>query len=272
MVQSLGSRLTSGEYLLTAMDGETFGHHRPGLEQLLFEISTNEKLETVLISDLAGLFANTRAVEPLPSTWALMEKDLEEKKPFSRWKDPDNEIQGYQWELTQMVIDLISKADSTDPSFAKARTAVDRALHSDQYWWASARPWWSIEMIERGAKELIGAVTLTPGASEHDRLKAQKLYYAIIETAFNWQRAGIVDERAHKEDEDIRQRTDSSLPHLPASEIDKMTIELTKQLKQVVAAQEFERAAHIRDRIAELNKYKKEQHPFALSAEGDKEW
>ena len=272
MVQSLGSRLTSGEYLLTAMDGETFGHHRPGLEQLLFEISTNEKLETVLISDLAGLFANTRAVEPLPSTWALMEKDLEEKKPFSRWKDPDNEIQGYQWELTQMAIDLIAEADTSDPNFSTARTVVDRALHSDQYWWASARPWWSIEMIERGAKELIGAVTLTPGASEHDRLKAQKLYYAIIETAFNWQRAGIVDERAHKEDEDIRQRTDSSLPHLPASEIDKMTIELTKQLKQVVAAQEFERAAHIRDRIAELNKYKKEQHPFALSAEGDKEW
>ena len=127
-------------------------------------------------------------------------------------------------------------------------------------------------MIERGAKELIEAVTLTPGASEHDKQKAKRLYYAIIETAFNWQRAGIVDERAHKEDEDIRQRTDSEMPNLPAKEINKMTIELGKQLKQVVVAQEFERAAHIRDRIAELNKYKKEQHPLALSAEGDKEW
>src|SRR3989344_8994063 len=30
--------LSSNRYVLTGMDGETFGHHRPGLESLLFEI------------------------------------------------------------------------------------------------------------------------------------------------------------------------------------------------------------------------------------------
>ncbi|MFC1687994.1 hypothetical protein ACFL0L_05480, partial [Patescibacteria group bacterium] len=38
LVKLLGDRVTRNEYLITAMDGETFGHHRPGLEQLLFDL------------------------------------------------------------------------------------------------------------------------------------------------------------------------------------------------------------------------------------------
>jgi len=89
----LSDRLDSDLYLLTAMDGETFGHHRPGMEKLLFEVYKSPRVPTVTISEVLDLFPKTEAVKTLPSTWALMEKDIEKNLPFSRWDDPENEIQ-----------------------------------------------------------------------------------------------------------------------------------------------------------------------------------
>lgn len=255
LIKSLGDRLQKNEYLLTAMDGETFGHHRPGLEALLFEMFENGEIQTELISNLQKFFKKIEIVDPQPSTWALMEKDLELKKPFSRWKDDDNEIHKLQWELTDLAINSIKEAGVKNELFPEARTALDRALHSDQYWWASAKPWWSIEMIERGAKELSGAVNKMPGISQRIKEKAAELYKKIVFTAFDWQRKGLVDELAHQEDEEIRQRTDTGLPKLPKEEIEKMIAHLSKEMELMAKNEEFERAAQIRNRIAELKKY-----------------
>ncbi len=271
LVQGLGERLKKDEYLLTAMDGETFGHHRPGLEMLLFEIYQSDKLKTVKISDLFGLFKKHEEITPLPSTWALMEKDLEKKKPFARWFDDDNPIHQAQWSLTNLAIETINNASQNDTSYKKAREALDRALHSDQYWWASARPWWSIEMIERGAKELYEAVLLSPGISEKTKDKARELYHQIVFTAFDWQRTGVVEQRSQAEDEDIRQRTDTGLPKLPKKEIEKMIKQLKKEMELVASRQEYERAAQIRDRIKELESYAW-GNEFQPSSEGDQEF
>lgn len=270
LVKSLGERLNKDEYLLTAMDGETFGHHRPGLEHLLFEIY--ESLENILISDLPKFFTQKLAIEPEASTWALMEKDLEQKKPFSRWNDPDNVIHQAQWQLTNLAISAIKDADKNAFGYDQARSALDRALHSDQYWWASARPWWSIEMIERGAKGLWDAVAKMPGVSEEKKNEAGRLYRAIIFTAFDWQRSGLVDVIAKSEDEDIRQRTDESLPSLPRGEIEKMVKKLKEEMQIVVEKEEFERAAQIRDRISELRRYEADVSAPTFAAEGAKEW
>lgn len=271
LVQSLGERLQKNEYLLTAMDGETFGHHRPGLENLLFEIYQSPELKTALISDLPRHFHEVVKINPLPSTWALMEKDLEKKIPFSRWQDEDNIIHQTQWELTNLAIQTIESADKKDPSYAAARAMLDRALHSDQYWWASARPWWSIEMIERGAKELYDTVLAAPGASEHQKSKAKELYEKIIFTAFDWQREGIVEAMAHSEDEEIRQRTDAGMPRLPQKEVDQMIANLEKEIAELVKRQEFERAAQIRDRIAEIRRYAAQTQAPKFIVEGPSE-
>ena len=39
--------------------------------------------------------------------------------------------------------------------FTVARVLLDRAQHSCQQWWASKRPWYSVDMIIRGLQELI---------------------------------------------------------------------------------------------------------------------
>jgi len=259
LIDSLSDRLNKNEYLLTAMDGETFGHHRPGMEHLLFEIYQSKQLNTVLISELPKYFKNVEKIKPLPSTWALMEKDLEKNSPFSRWLDPDNLIHKMQWELTYLAIDTVERADKKGLEHNQSRKLLDRALHSDQYWWASAKPWWSLEMIEAGAKELNEVVQNCPNANQKEKNRAQELYQNIVFTGFQWQRDGTVENLSRQEDEEVRQRSDQGLPELPKKEIDKIVGNLTKEMNVVAKNQEFERAAQLRDRIKELRKYQKDQ-------------
>jgi alpha-amylase/alpha-mannosidase (GH57 family) len=272
LVQTLGDRLARDEYLLTAMDGETFGHHRPGLDLLLFEIYKSTELETVCISELFGKFTKTEAVAPVASTWALMEKDLERNAPFSRWRDPSNEIHTMQWELTDLAVKTAHDADHAAADYPKARAMLDRALHSDQYWWASARPWWSMEMIERGAKELYDSVALMAEVPQDTKEQARHLYHSIVFKAFDWQRSGKVDQLARSEDEDVRQRTDVGLPHLPKAEVQKMVDRLQGEMLLVAGRQEYERAAQVRDRINELKAYMSDSGTASPTAWGDREF
>jgi hypothetical protein len=53
-------------------------------------------------------------------------------------------------------MDLSHKAmELTDNDAAKqfagiSRTLLDEALHSDQFWWASRKPMWDVNMVYRG--------------------------------------------------------------------------------------------------------------------------
>ncbi|MCX6783652.1 MAG: UvrB/UvrC motif-containing protein [candidate division WWE3 bacterium] len=278
-LQALGERRNDGSYLLTAMDGETFGHHRPGMEKLLFEIYKDPEIKSVTISELPTLYPKRESTPTFPSTWALMEKDIPRGVPFNRWDEPTNEIHQLQWELTRLATSVIP---APEPESSKqitnnkkqsagvtgfrvkpgmtSRELLDRALHSDQYWWASATPWWSLEMIERGAMELLATVKAAKeeGLCGQDKVdEAQDLYYRILTTGFAWQRSGKVDEMSKAEDEAVRMSTDQGLPSIPGSELDKMIATIKVELNSVVAHEEYERAIQLRDRIKELEGYRK---------------
>ena len=257
LIQLLGDRVNSNEYLITAMDGETFGHHRPGLEQLLFDLYKNDNLTSVTISDLMNHFKNEQEVDPRPSSWALMRRDIEQNTPFSRWQDKNNVIHVWQWELTNLALETIQKIDPKDPAWPTARKKLDRAVHSDQYWWASATPWWSIEMIEAGAKDLKDMVIDSP-VSDADKKQATDLYHKIVFEAFDWQRSGKVDVMAKSADEDVTQRITTEMPYIPEEEFNKIVGNLERQMLEAAKAREYERAAQIRNRVNELNEKKDE--------------
>lgn len=251
LIQLLGERVTNNEYLITAMDGETFGHHRPGLEQLLFDLYETPELRAVTMSELPQLFNQRTSIEPHPSSWALMKRDVEQNTPYSRWQDKDNEIHDMQWELTYMAIAAVEALDPTDQRYTALRTKLDRAVHSDQYWWASAMPWWSIEMVEAGAKDLKDIIQDSQ-ASDSEKKHAQELYQNILFTAFDWQRSGKVDVMAKSADEDVTQRITTDIPYIPEEEFDTMVENLKKQMLEAADAEEYERAAQIRNRVHEL--------------------
>ncbi len=190
--EAMKDDLGSSRYIITAMDGETFGHHRPGLEKVLFNVFDTPDFNLVMISDLIDETRETITIDPVASTWASSKEDIDRGVQFLSWKDPENTVHTWQWELFTLVRSLVNTMSTTDPKYEEIRHLMDIGTASDHFWWASAKPWWSLEMIEDGAYRLLDTLRMIPGVSEVDLRHARDLYENIISTAFEWQRTGKI--------------------------------------------------------------------------------
>ncbi|MBI4415067.1 MAG: hypothetical protein HY566_02405 [Candidatus Kerfeldbacteria bacterium] len=190
--RGLHKELLEDRYMITAMDGETFGHHRPGLENLLFDIFDAQEFHLVTISEVKDHFHSVVEVLPVQSTWASSKEDILKKVQFLSWSDPKNDIHSWQWELLHLVLGEVKKMDASYPQYAVIRKKMDIALASDHFWWASAKPWWSLEMIEDGAYRLLDTLRSMPDIGKENLERARDLYEKIVSTAFHWQRTGKI--------------------------------------------------------------------------------
>jgi predicted glycosyl hydrolase (DUF1957 family) len=177
-------------YVVTAMDAETFGHHIENWDRLFLaeayesiqpdtvayrhvqeaqpvavghrrlitmpqEPSLGE-VRIVTISELLGLFPAGQRIQPHPSSWSTTADDLKAGNYYPLWKDPGNNLHRLQWEHMDIALNLVRKAqevadNETSHRHAQiARGLMDPALYSCQFWWASQRPHWDINMISRG--------------------------------------------------------------------------------------------------------------------------
>ncbi|OGY65496.1 MAG: hypothetical protein A3A04_01745 [Candidatus Harrisonbacteria bacterium RIFCSPLOWO2_01_FULL_40_28] len=261
LVRFLGDRVHKNEYAVTAMDGETFGHHRPGLEMLLFELCKEPSITPATLGDLYQFFKDREKVAVRDSTWASTAKDLDKGLSYVRWDNKENKIQAWQWELTDLAVKIVEKSKKQEgEEYEKARHLLDEALHSDQYWWASARPWWSLEMIERGAFELRRVIESAPSSTTKDKKHAFELYSNIMFEGFEWQRSGYVDQISRQEDEERIERLDEKEKmFVTREEYEEMIKTLKHQMKIAADAEEYHRASMIKDRIRELQEEMEEQ-------------
>jgi len=167
-------------YLVTGMDGETFGHHRIGFENFLFEIFDDPAIETISVCDFLSESTTQslekEIVEPKPSTWASSLSDIEKGIQFLSWKDPENSIHKVQWEFLDFTLDLVYKYPEESKNYEEIRHKTDMALASDHFWWASAKPWWSLEMIEDGAFRLLDVIQSLENVSEKILYEGYKYY------------------------------------------------------------------------------------------------
>jgi hypothetical protein len=179
----------SKDYLLTALDGENLGHHQKDMDSLYAKLLDTKKFIPVNFSDLLKIYQEKKEIKPLPSSWSSREEELRRKMPYPLWKNPKNEIHKKQWQLTNLAIKIIA-AGAKNPGYKTARAKLDQALHSDQYWWASANPWWSVEIIKNGADMLLDAVNSLKNVSPAPLRKTKSLYQQISTTARIWQETG----------------------------------------------------------------------------------
>ncbi|MBI2851183.1 MAG: hypothetical protein HYX80_09155 [Chloroflexi bacterium] len=183
-------------YVVTAMDAETYGHHiqhweklflaavyeqlRPtrktyaGIKQstalaaqqkaLLADTSFAQQVKMVTLSELLGIFPSGETVSPKPSSWSTSVEDIIAGNVYPLWMDKGNEIHRLQWEHLNICIEMVNKAQeyaSTEEAgyFGRiARGLLDMAEHSCQFWWASRRPMWDINIIYLGLNEQWRAV------------------------------------------------------------------------------------------------------------------
>lgn len=208
--EGISKELSEGGYLVTGMDGETFGHHRIGFENFLFEVIQDNKLEKSTISDYLDSISSklpTEEVTPLACTWASSPQDIADNIQFISWKDTDNEVHKYQWELLNLALELVQKMPQVNlenKNESEVRKKMDVALASDHFFWASGKPWWGLEMIEDGAFRLLDVIRSVPQVSEADKAKAAVLYEKIISTSFLWQRSGKIRKMAKEQHEALR--------------------------------------------------------------------
>lgn len=242
-------------YVITGMDGETFGHHRPGLEKMLFELFCSKHFDFITVSEIEQHFKETEEVVPVRSTWASSEHDIERGVQFLSWHDPDNIIHKWQWEFTNIVLEEVYSMDKEDPKYKEVRDKTDAALASDHFWWASAKPWWSLEMIEAGAFRLLQIMRLVPGASPNKLDRASKLYEEIVSTAFEWKRSGKIYEimTGHKERIRVPFKERTLEKGKGEAEIYRAFIDMMReQEKKATEAREYERAILWRDAIYKI--------------------
>lgn len=204
IIEAVGDKLKSDRYWLTAMDGETFGHHRPGLEKMLLEIFQSSDIELIQVSDIPKYFKEEIEIEPIKSTWASSQDDIRKGIQFLSWRDPENQIHKWQWELVDLALNEFYKIKEKDNGYQNIRSKIDNALASDHFWWASAKPWWSLEMIELGAYRLLDAIRSIPNISGDVLNTAVNYYQNIVSTAFDWQRTGKIRKMMQEQNQILR--------------------------------------------------------------------
>lgn len=192
LLEAMAEELKTDHYVVTAMDAETFGHHRPGLEKMLFEIFDTKEFELIKISDVQRSFKEKKEIAPARATWASSKEDIEGGIQFLSWNDPENIIHKWQWGLTELVLKEVYRVPPDHSRFSMIREKMDNSLASDHLWWASAKPWWSLEMIEYGAYNLLDTLRHIPDVKREVIEEGRDYYEKIITTAFNWQRTGKI--------------------------------------------------------------------------------
>ncbi len=265
--------ISDNRFLVTAMDGETFGHHRPGLELLLYDVFKSDKVKTEQYQNIDKYFHKSDKVNIKDSTWAVIPIEFSRNQPYERWFNKDNEIHMKQWDLTYFAIREVNKSKYKieDPKLTgkklkytekqklwlKARYMLDKSIHSDQYWWASARPWWSIDMIERGADELKNSILLIPDIDDKIKTKAIDMYKDIVFSAFRWEREEIVGQVVANYDEETTEIIETKSLDANPKEYTKIINHLRKQMLESASKQNYLKALEYRKRIEDLREKQK---------------
>ncbi|MBI2321394.1 MAG: hypothetical protein HYU88_04710 [Chloroflexi bacterium] len=209
-------------YVVTAMDAETYGHHiqqweerflaevydeiqprketHRGLQQmralsraeaaLLEAPDLTHQVQSVTVSELLHLFPRGELIAPKPSSWSATAQDIEAGNPYPLWRSPDNEVHRLQWEHMTLCLELVHTAQSVaDTPSARhfagiARGLLDRALHSCQFWWASRRPMWDINLIHRGLvaqwETVVNAFKAINSGNASAKVKRDSYYKVIV--------------------------------------------------------------------------------------------
>ncbi|MBU1061544.1 MAG: hypothetical protein KJ952_02335 [Candidatus Omnitrophica bacterium] len=172
-------------YVITAMDAETFGHHIRNWEKtfladvyetidglkrkskktlprackkIISELREIPQIDVLTMSEILERFPIRKTKPALASSWSTSKDEVLKGNYYPLWKDPSNFIHKLQWrclnicfELVEKVVHLRSNNKEVSRFSALARTYLDKAVFSCQFWWANkSRGTWDINLINKG--------------------------------------------------------------------------------------------------------------------------
>lgn len=182
----------SDEALVTAMDVESLGHHRPGLEAYWQGLVMDGRVATSTFTDYRSHLSREAQCNPIAASWASQEDELRNGDPYALWKSPGNTVHHQQWVLADTVLSVIRhQRHRLDTA---TENALDRALASDGFWWASAQPWWDATIVIRFARRLRAVADKLPATTE-ERTAVERAYKGVVGAVRDWEANGTVKQR-----------------------------------------------------------------------------
>jgi len=179
------SKIKNNETIITATDGEIYGHFHTDWQGHLEQILQNNNLEVKTIAQYISDLENKKKISLRAGSWETSESELDRQVPFALWADPKNKIHKNLWLLVKQASQLVAKYKK-DANWQWARQHLDRGLSSCTFWWASAKKpsefsslTWNPDMIDKGSEELIKSIRSLALASPVEKIKAEKIYLEI---------------------------------------------------------------------------------------------
>ncbi|MEK7158545.1 MAG: hypothetical protein AAB733_03170 [Patescibacteria group bacterium] len=173
--------------LITATDGEMYGHHHKDTSRHFEQTLADKRLALQTISSYLQTRSSQKVVTPRASSWVSTTPYLRKNIPYQFWDNPQNPIHQHTWLLTQLAIRAI-KHHRKDPGWESARHHLDQGLASCTFWWsAGMRPvatspiTWNPDEVERGINALIRSIRSFNHLPPAQRLRAEKCYLLIKE-------------------------------------------------------------------------------------------
>lgn len=171
-----------GQNLITAHDGEMYGHWHKDFENLTQKAFADKEIQTLTVSEYLKNPEKVLSIKPREASWESTEDELSKKVFYSVWQDPKNKIHKQLWKFEREVYEII-KNNSNDENWRWAKRHYDRGISSCFWWWASGRKLdafspisWNPEEIEKGAKELLNSVRSLSKLDLKTRLKIEEKF------------------------------------------------------------------------------------------------
>jgi predicted glycosyl hydrolase (DUF1957 family) len=170
------------ETIITATDGEMYGHKHTDWQGHLEKILLNADLKILTVSQYLKTLKEKENIVLRASSWETSAKDLQQNTPFTLWHNPKNAIHKTLWQLADLSISLLKKYHK-DENYFWARAHLDRGLSSCTFWWASGQKVgvfsglaWHPDMVDNGAEELVRSVRSLKKATIAEKIKAERYY------------------------------------------------------------------------------------------------
>lgn len=188
-IQRIHERHDMNDTLVTALDGENLGHHRKGMDVLFHKLAESGFATFLTASEYLFSLRQSKYIHVRDGSWASREEELERGVPYVLWNDASNPLHERQWKLLHMLHTVVETLHD-DPKYQNARVALDERFLSDQFFWASAKPWWNVSTIQIQAQRCVAVASMLRTLSTATRATLETLAREICALATEWESSG----------------------------------------------------------------------------------